>query len=108
MDVDDEEDPVPEITKRHFEEAMKFARRYIYNVINQVLEYLFLDLCPIMISRSMRCSARPCSSPEGLAPTSGSQMVKAAMPLLEGQLRATSIMTMTTTCIAKMGKGWVN
>ena len=28
MDVDDEEDPVPEITKRHFEEAMKFARRY--------------------------------------------------------------------------------
>jgi len=27
MDVDDEEDPVPEITKRHFEEAMKFARR---------------------------------------------------------------------------------
>ena len=27
MDVDDEDDPVPEITKRHFEEAMKFARR---------------------------------------------------------------------------------
>ena len=27
MDVDDEEDPVPEITKAHFEEAMKFARR---------------------------------------------------------------------------------
>ena len=28
MDVDDEDDPVPEITKRHFEEAMKFARRW--------------------------------------------------------------------------------
>ena len=27
MDVD-EEDPVPEITKAHFEESMKFARRY--------------------------------------------------------------------------------
>ena len=27
MDVDDDDDPVPEITKRHFEEAMKFARR---------------------------------------------------------------------------------
>merc|ERR1719350_633865 len=26
MDVDDEEDLVPEITKAHFEEAMKFAR----------------------------------------------------------------------------------
>lgn len=28
MDVDDEDDPVPEITKKHFEESMKFARRY--------------------------------------------------------------------------------
>ena len=28
MDVDDDDDPVPEITKRHFEEAMKFARRW--------------------------------------------------------------------------------
>ena len=27
MDVDDEEDLVPEITKKHFEESMKFARR---------------------------------------------------------------------------------
>ena len=27
MDLDDEEDLVPEITKAHFEEAMKFARR---------------------------------------------------------------------------------
>ena len=29
MDVDDEEDLVPEITKAHFEEAMKFARRLL-------------------------------------------------------------------------------
>ena len=29
MDVDDEEDLVPEITKAHFEEAMKFARRFV-------------------------------------------------------------------------------
>ena len=29
MDVDDEEDLVPEITKAHFEEAMKFARRLV-------------------------------------------------------------------------------
>ena len=35
MDVDDEEDPVPEITKRHFEEAMKFARRWVIrNIMN--------------------------------------------------------------------------
>ena len=31
MDVDDEDDPVPEITKRHFEEAMKFARSFLNN-----------------------------------------------------------------------------
>merc|ERR1711935_1060077 len=29
MDVDDEDDPVPEITKQHFEESMKFARRSV-------------------------------------------------------------------------------
>ena len=33
MDVDDEEDPVPEITKKHFEESMKFARRYFYFIL---------------------------------------------------------------------------
>jgi hypothetical protein len=37
MDVDDEEDPVPEITKRHFEEAMKFARRFGILRVNTVL-----------------------------------------------------------------------
>merc|ERR1712227_177515 len=44
MDVDDEE-PVPEITKRHFEEAMKFARRSVsdndikkYEMFSQTLQ----------------------------------------------------------------------
>merc|ERR1712203_934809 len=45
MDVDDEDDPVPEITKRHFEEAMKFARRSVsdndskkYEIFSQTLQ----------------------------------------------------------------------
>jgi transitional endoplasmic reticulum ATPase len=29
MEMEEEEDPVPEVTKRHFEEAMKFARRSV-------------------------------------------------------------------------------
>ena len=33
MDVDDEEDLVPEITKAHFEEAMKFARRLVGHLL---------------------------------------------------------------------------
>jgi len=44
-DVDDEDDPVPEITKRHFEEAMKFARRSVsdndikkYEMFSQTLQ----------------------------------------------------------------------
>merc|ERR1739838_1301008 len=37
MDVDDEDDPVPEITKRHFEEAMKFARRSVSD--NDIKKY---------------------------------------------------------------------
>jgi transitional endoplasmic reticulum ATPase len=45
MDVDDEEDLVPEILKRHFEEAMKFARRSVsdndikkYEMFSQTLQ----------------------------------------------------------------------
>merc|ERR1712200_274072 len=37
MDVDDEEDLVPEITKAHFEEAMKFARRSVSD--NDIKKY---------------------------------------------------------------------
>merc|ERR1712106_1303823 len=45
MDVDDEEDLVPEITRAHFEEAMKFARRSVsdndirkYEMFSQTLQ----------------------------------------------------------------------
>merc|ERR1711951_4792 len=45
MDVDDEEDLVPEITKAHFDEAMKFARRSVsdndikkYEMFSQTLQ----------------------------------------------------------------------
>merc|ERR1711874_396799 len=37
MDVDDDEDPVPEITKKHFEESMKFARRSVSD--NDIKKY---------------------------------------------------------------------
>merc|ERR1712029_100590 len=44
-DVDDDEDLVPEILKRHFEEAMKFARRSVsdndikkYEMFSQTLQ----------------------------------------------------------------------
>jgi hypothetical protein len=42
MDVDDEEDPVPEITKRHFEEAMKFARRFRILRVNTLPSVLYV------------------------------------------------------------------
>merc|ERR1712121_62028 len=45
MDVDEDDDPVPEITKRHFEESMKFARRSVsdndikkYEMFSQTLQ----------------------------------------------------------------------
>ena len=42
MDVDDDEDLVPEITKRHFEEAMKFARRCVTLIVIVVCANPFL------------------------------------------------------------------
>ena len=45
MDVDDEEDELSEVAKRHFEEAMKFARRSVsdqdikkYEMFSQTLQ----------------------------------------------------------------------
>ena len=45
MDVDDDEDPAPGITKKHFEESMKFARRSVsdndikkYEMFSQTLQ----------------------------------------------------------------------
>merc|ERR1711990_931029 len=37
MDVDEDDDPVPEITKKHFEESMKFARRSVSD--NDIKKY---------------------------------------------------------------------
>ena len=41
MDVDDEDDPVPEITKMHFEESMKFARRYRMKIFQNKVKLVF-------------------------------------------------------------------
>ena len=43
MDVDDEEDLVPEITKAHFEEAMKFARRLLPHSDNYVNSSVYVS-----------------------------------------------------------------
>ena len=43
MDVDDDDDLVPEITKRHFEEAMKFARRCVALIVDSANTFLSLD-----------------------------------------------------------------
>ncbi|XP_014671351.1 PREDICTED: transitional endoplasmic reticulum ATPase TER94-like [Priapulus caudatus] len=37
MDVEEDEDPVPEITREHFEEAMKYARRSVTD--NDIRKY---------------------------------------------------------------------
>jgi transitional endoplasmic reticulum ATPase len=49
MEEDDEEDPVPEITREHFEEAMKYARRSVsdqdirrYEMFSQVRQVFFM------------------------------------------------------------------
>ena len=85
MDVDDDDDPVPEITKRHFEEAMKFARRWdetlwlcLYD--GGLYQLLFPGPCPTTTSRSTRCSPRPCSRPEDSATTSGMRLIQ---PLIQ-------------------------
>merc|ERR1739841_150424 len=78
MDVDDEEDLVPEITKAHFEEAMKFARRSVSD--NDIKKYE-------MFSQTLQQS-------RGFATTSGSLMVPLEeMPLQVEVDRATSTMT---------------
>ena len=82
MDVDDEEDLVPEITKAHFEEAMKFARRFVLiRILASLWQFQCLSmasdnrtssgLCPTTISRSTRCSRRPFSRAVDSATTSG-------------------------------------
>jgi transitional endoplasmic reticulum ATPase len=48
MEEDEEEDPVPQITREHFEEAMKYVRRSVsdqdirrYEMFSQVSSNLF-------------------------------------------------------------------
>merc|ERR1712107_216027 len=86
MDVDDEEDLVPEITKAHFEEAMKFARRSVSD--NE--------------SRSTRCSRRLFSRAAALATTSGSLTAPLGATHLQAEAaRAISTMTTKMTCTAR-------
>ena len=87
MDVDDDDDPVPEITKRHFEEAMKFARRWdetlhcgLVCIMTVFIYFCTSGLCPTTTSRSTRCSPRPCSRPEDSATTSGMRLIQ---PLIQ-------------------------
>lgn len=76
MDVDEEEDLVPEITKAHFEEAMKFARRLVPDFLVALINcFLSSGPCPTTTSRSTRCSPRPSSSPVASATTSASPTV---------------------------------
>ncbi len=80
MDVDDD-DELSEVCRRHFEEAMKFARRSVSDQVrrNSKIElrmcFTYLGICRISFrrtSRSTRCSARPCSSRGDSGATSGS------------------------------------
>merc|ERR1711936_1341714 len=70
MDVDDEDDPVPEITKRHFEEAMKFARRSVSD--NDIKKYEMFSQT-LQQSRGFGTNLRfPDGSTGGNAPAGGS------------------------------------
>merc|ERR1712012_768610 len=70
MDVDDEEDLVPEITKAHFEEAMKFARRSVSD--NDIKKYEMFSQT-LQQSRGFGNNFRfPDGSSGGNAPAGGS------------------------------------
>merc|ERR1711934_454101 len=70
MDVDDDEDLVPEITKRHFEEAMKFARRSVSD--NDIKKYEMFSQT-LQQARGFGNNFRfPDGSSGGSAPASGS------------------------------------
>merc|ERR1711884_616232 len=71
MDVDDDDDPVPEITKRHFEEAMKFARRSVSD--NDIKKYEMFSQT-LQQARGFGNNFRfPDGSSGGSAPASGGQ-----------------------------------
>merc|ERR1739837_34198 len=71
MDVDDDDDPVPEITKRHFEEAMKFARRSVSD--NDIKKYEMFSQT-LQQARGFGNNFRfPDGSSGGSAPAAGGQ-----------------------------------
>merc|ERR1711878_133800 len=71
MDVDDDDDPVPEITKRHFEEAMKFARRSVSD--NDIKKYEMFSQT-LQRARGFGTNFRfPDGSSGGSAPAAGGQ-----------------------------------
>jgi len=69
MDVDDDEDLVPEILKRHFEEAMKFARRSVSD--NDIKKYEMFSQT-LQQSRGFGTNFRFPEGQGGNAPASGS------------------------------------
>merc|ERR1712186_95393 len=69
MDVDDDDDPVPEITRRHFEEAMKFARRSVSN--NDIKKYEMFSQT-LQQARGFGNNFRFPDGSTGPAPTGGS------------------------------------
>merc|ERR1712079_437000 len=71
MDIYDDDDPVPEITKRHFEEAMKFARRSVSD--NDIKKYEMFSQT-LQQSRGFGTNFRfPDGSSGGSAPAAGGQ-----------------------------------
>merc|ERR1711992_13582 len=71
MDVDEDDDPVPEITKRHFEEAMKFARRSVSD--NDIKKYEMFSQT-LQQARGFGNNFRfPDGSSGGSAPAAGGQ-----------------------------------
>ncbi len=91
MDVDDEEE-FSEVCKRHFEEAMKFARRSVSDQVMTLTKVshkdslLNMPMARFRTSRSTRCSRRHYSSKEALETISAS-LSQAAVELAEIQVQ---------------------
>lgn len=79
----DEDDPVPEITRAHFEEAMKFARRSVSD--NDIRKYeMFAQT--LQQSRGFGSNFRfPSGGVAGGAPSGGAGQGGAGNPGLGGQ-----------------------
>ena len=105
-DAEEEDDPVPQITREHFEEAMKFARRSVsdqdirrYEMFSQVSPddlfswYSVSDIIP---------SCRTCNNRVGSETTLSSPKAKAQLPkLLLLAMQALLTTPQTTTCMLR-------